>query len=310
MQTRRKLPLRRACGSASNRTRRIPSCAATARSAARRRAAAATPSTSWARRPRCKVRGTKNVARLPRAHRGARRCAQAAVAGAPALLRPVRERAVGLRPALAAVGLSVRVGDRHAVAQAAGRRRADAQLRREVGRRAEGSRAHALSRVPARGHRRLAREARADGSLSGNAASTCAPTADRGTYVLARMADRSPTGRASCRRRRRHAGRAPECGCRCGIPSPRPAAARCCRRWTEVRGARGERERHEGEREVLHRRSSEGGRAWTRRRRAKKAAIVTEIVATGQLKVIRIREARARRNRSTRSAPARPAMHR
>ena len=116
--------------------------------------------------PTLRVRGAQDVGVVSRAHRGAGRNAQAPVAGAPALLQPLRQRAVGRRSALAGVGVSVRVGDRHAAAEAAGRSRADARLRAASGPTCRRARPHALPRVSARGHRRLARQARADGRVT------------------------------------------------------------------------------------------------------------------------------------------------
>ena len=82
------------------------------------------------------VRGERWRQRLSRATRRAGKEAQVAVAGAQAFLQPLRERVMGVRSALAAVGLPVRVGHRHAAAQAAGGRRAHAELRGAVGGRA------------------------------------------------------------------------------------------------------------------------------------------------------------------------------
>ena len=52
--------------------------------------------------------------RLSGAHSREERCTGHALAGPPALLREMRQRALGLGPAVGGVGLSVRVGDRHA----------------------------------------------------------------------------------------------------------------------------------------------------------------------------------------------------
>ncbi len=71
-------------------------------------------------------------------------------------------------PRWAGMGLSVRVGDRHAVAQAARGRLDHARLRGALVGRAEGSRPQAFSRIPERVDRRLAQEARARSPLGGS----------------------------------------------------------------------------------------------------------------------------------------------
>ena len=73
--------------------------------------------------------------------------ARHAVAGSAPFLRQVRQRAVGLGPALARVGLSVRLGDRHAAAEAARGSRDDAGLRPAVGRHSARARSYALPRI-------------------------------------------------------------------------------------------------------------------------------------------------------------------
>ncbi len=70
-----------------------------------------------------KVRGARNIAVYRARIKEERSDAHDAVESAPPLLREVRERTVGLGPAMGGLGVSVRVGDRYTAAQAAGRRR-------------------------------------------------------------------------------------------------------------------------------------------------------------------------------------------
>ena len=80
------------------------------------------------------VRGAKNVSVYrARIARKSQRAGDAVDRAAPFLLQ-MRQRAVGVRSAMAAMGLSVRLGDRHAAAEAAGGSRIDAGLRGAVGR--------------------------------------------------------------------------------------------------------------------------------------------------------------------------------
>src|SRR5688572_30698431 len=89
-----------------------------------------------------------------RTHRGLSRHARRRGA---ALLRQLRDGAMGLGQAMAAVGVSLRLGDRYAAAAAEGAQPHLPRLARQVGAYAPGQ---ALQGLSARGHHRLARATR------------------------------------------------------------------------------------------------------------------------------------------------------
>src|SRR5258708_25505500 len=93
---------------------------------------------------------------LSRAYYRGGREASDAVESAPPFLREMRQRAVGLGSTVERLGVSVRIGDRHTLAQTAGRRRDHARLCGAVGRHPEGARPPAFRRISHRIDRRLA----------------------------------------------------------------------------------------------------------------------------------------------------------